>query len=65
MDSRATLRCPQCDHSEAPLRHTYRSDCGGLVAWEGGALRCRDCETSIFSFRCDECGTLLDKRDVD
>jgi hypothetical protein len=65
MASRATLNCPHCDHSESPLRHTFRSSCGGVIAWEGGSLCCQDCGMDIFQFRCDECGAVLGKRDVD
>jgi hypothetical protein len=65
MPGTATLVCPHCDHSESPLRHTYRSSCGGVVAWQGGTLRCLDCGTTIFQFRCDNCGRILGKGDVD
>lgn len=64
MANLATLECSECGHSEHPLRHTYRSSCGGPVAWQGGTLRCQDCGTTIYQFRCDECGSVLGKSDV-
>ena len=64
MAGKATLECPDCDHSEYPLRHTYKSNCGGVICWQGGTLRCEDCGMTISQFRCDECGSILGKRDV-
>jgi hypothetical protein len=64
MSGAATLTCPDCDHSEYPLRHRYQSNCGGVVSWQGRTLRCEDCEMAIYKFRCDECGSILDDSDV-
>jgi hypothetical protein len=64
MSRSATLECPDCDHSEYPLRHTYQSSCGGVVSWRSGTLRCDDCDMEIYKFRCDNCGSILDDSDV-
>ena len=60
----ATLECSSCGHTESPLRHTYQSNCGGMVAWERGTLRCQRCDMHIYIFRCDDCGERLGQRNV-
>jgi predicted RNA-binding Zn-ribbon protein involved in translation (DUF1610 family) len=64
MSGRATLECPHCGHTEYPLRHDYKSNCGGPVSWQYGTLKCEDCGTRIILFRCDKCRRELHRSDV-
>lgn len=60
----ATLECPGCGHEESPLRHTFDSNCGGAIGWEGGKLRCQRYGMHIYKFRCNNCGRRLDEDHV-
>ncbi|HEX2081083.1 MAG TPA: hypothetical protein VHG08_25500 [Longimicrobium sp.] len=55
----AMLECPNCDSVEDPVRHTYQSDCGGVIYRHNGTLQCGECAQRISLFRCDDCRSIL------
>lgn len=61
--SYATFTCPSCGDVQSPMLHTVHSSCGGKIYWKGSYLVCEDDDTTIYSFKCDECGATPSKNE--